>query len=127
MAISPIRVITGFVVAPLVVPIVMVVAGGLMSFRSGPVDQLIGQFLAYAGYAYVAALLLGVPTLFLLIRSAHTSVGILAIAGAVIGVVTTVAVLSIFGTRVFPAALVAAAAGALSALVFWAIAGLSAR
>jgi hypothetical protein len=116
------RVVLGFLLAPLTVPLFFWV-GGFVSVGKATLremgDNALG-FLVLAGpYAYFAAFVLGLPVYLFLKSKDLLSWQVLTISGGVLGALVVMVLLPqeqerILRTRLFP--------GALSGLVFWFIA-----
>ncbi|MDH3214849.1 MAG: hypothetical protein OEN01_00995 [Candidatus Krumholzibacteria bacterium] len=116
------RIILGFLLAPLMTPLTFTLAGPF-AFGESPLswdDWLLGPLLLTGPFAYVIALVLGVPAYFVLRSRGWLTLRLVSLLGATAGVL---AGLLIAGDTFVPLITVCALAGGLSAVVFWMIAG----
>ncbi|MBK9948053.1 MAG: hypothetical protein IPP12_12820 [Nitrospira sp.] len=116
------RVVLGFLLAPLVVPLYFLVVGfiGVGKATLGEIGENAVGFLAITGpYAYVAAFVLGLPVYLFLKAKDLLSWQVVTISGGILGELAVIIFLpaereGVLWTGLFP--------GALSGLVFWWIA-----
>jgi hypothetical protein len=116
------RVVLGFVIAPLIVPVSYYIFNAASERNHGSVSEFIGTLLTYGPYAYLFAVLLGIPAFWLLRRSGHAGVWSYALATAAIGLIGA-GLLSIIGLKT-EGIIVGTVAGALAGIVFYLVAGL---
>ncbi len=113
------RVIRGYLIAPLVVPLAYFVVAALTGRNYG-VSELVGTVLNYGAYTYVFALLLGVPAFWVLRRSGHAGLWSYALSAAAIGFLGA-SLFSLIGLKV-EGVLIGTLTGALAGVVFYLIA-----
>lgn len=123
MGTSIARVVVGFLVAPLVVPLFFAVHQWVWGTGIRSAGQVVGIFVTYGTYAYIFALLLGGPVLWALMRASRTDAITMAVAGAGIAGLAAGLFFAV-GLRSVSAIAIAVAAGALAGLIFKSIAGL---
>jgi hypothetical protein len=113
------RLILGYVIAPLIVPLVYFIFAAVTGRNYGA-SELAGTLLNYGPYAYLFALLLGTPAFWLLRRSGYAGLWSYALAAGAIGLVGA-GLFSIIGLKV-EGVIVGTLAGALAGAVFYLIA-----
>ena len=113
------RVVLGYLLAPLVVPLAYFVFAAATGRNYGA-SELVGTVLNYAPYAYIFALLLGVPAFWLLRRSGQAGLWSFALAAGVIGLIGA-SLFYVIGLKV-EGVVVGALAGALAGVLFYLIA-----
>src|ERR1700741_2625403 len=113
------RVVLGDLLAPLVVPLAYFVFAAATGRNYGA-SELVGTVLNYAPYAYIFALLLGVPAFWLLRRSGQAGLWSFALAAGVIGLIGA-SLFYVIGLKV-EGVVVGALAGALAGVLFYLIA-----
>ena len=113
------RVILGFVIAPLIVPIAYFLLAAATGRNYGT-SEFVGTLLNYGPYAYLFALVLGTPAFWLLRRSGHAGLWSYALAAGVIGLIGA-GLLSAVGLKL-GGVLVGTLAGALAGVVFYLLA-----
>ena len=121
VSMNRLRIIAGFLFAPLMTPATLVVAASLRGNPLSSAHDLLAIFAIYAPFAYLAVLIFGLPAFFLFRFLGFKGVMVHLLAGATIGLVV-----SLFVFRVVVGWSVASGdyawcvvAGAMSALVFW--------
>jgi hypothetical protein len=114
------RVILGFVIAPLIAPLAYFLLSAATEPNHGS-SELAGTLLTYGPYAYLFALLLGVPAFMLLRRSGYAGVWSYALAAGVIGLIGAW-LFSTIGLKVEGVG-VGAVAGVVAGVVFYFTAG----
>src|SRR5438445_3003580 len=115
------RVILGYVIAPLIVPLAYFIFAAVTGRNYGA-SELAGTLLNYGLYTYLFALLLGIPAFWLLRRIGHAGLWSYALAAGVIGLVGA-GLFSIIGLKV-EGVLVGVIAGAIAGMIFYLVAGL---
>ena len=110
------RLITGFLLAPLVTPLFFIAIVSLTKGWAAPGNRESLLFIVL--FAYLAAIVLGMPLVLALQARNKTSALFYSLGGALIGTLLPAVILFPFGLLL---AVWSAPAGALSALAFWAI------
>jgi hypothetical protein len=113
------RLILGYVIAPLIVPLVYFIFAAATGRNYGA-SELAGTLLNYGPYAYLFALLLGMPAFWLLRRNGYAGLWSCALAAGAIGLLGA-GLFSIIGLKV-EGVIVGTLAGALAGAVFYLIA-----
>lgn len=113
------RVILGFFLAPLIVPIGYFLFAAAVGRNHGA-SELVGTLVNYGPYAYLFALLLGIPAFWLLKRSGHAGLWSFALAAGLIGLIGA-GLMTTIGLKV-GGVLVGALAGLVAGAVFYLIA-----
>jgi hypothetical protein len=116
------RVILGFVIAPLIVPLAYFIFAAATGRNHGA-SELAGTLLTYGPYAYLFALLLGIPAFWLLRKSGHAGLWSFALAAGAIGLIGA-GLLSAIGLKL-EGVYIGTLAGVLAGAVFYLVAGLS--
>ena len=124
VSMSHARIITAFLVAPLMTPVVLLGADHLHGAPFNPAEEF-GLFLFVAGFAYAATALFGVPAFFLFRAKGWTNVFAYMLVGSLIGL--TVSFILSYRLSLYVQSLEYrgwhAMAGGLSALVFRILSG----
>jgi hypothetical protein len=113
------RVVLGYVIAPLIVPLAYFIFAAATGRNYGG-SELVGTLLNYGPYAYLFAVLLGIPAFWLLRRSGHAGLWPFALAAGVIGLIGA-GLMSAIGLKA-EGVLVGALAGMLAGAVFYLVA-----
>jgi hypothetical protein len=113
------RVVLGYVIAPLVVPLAYFVVAAATGRNYGA-SELVGTLLNFGPYAYLFTALLGLPAFLLLRRSGHLELWSIAVAAGVIGLLGA-GLMSAIGLKI-EGVLVGALAGVLAGVVFYLVA-----
>ena len=113
------RVLLGFAVAPLVVPIAYFVLAAV-SGRNYGASELAGTVLNYGPYAYLFALVLGLPAFWVLRRTGLEGLWSYAFAAGSIGLIGS-GLMSLIGLKV-EGVVVGTLSGALAGVVFYLVA-----
>jgi hypothetical protein len=113
------RVVLGYVIAPLIVPLAYFIFAAVTGRNYGA-SELVGTLLNYGPYAYLFAALLGIPAFWLLRRSGHAGLWSFALAAGVIGLIGA-GLMSTIGLKV-EGVLVGTLAGVLAGAVFYLVA-----
>jgi hypothetical protein len=116
------RIILAFAVAPLTVPLIFFVVTALLERGRGSSSEFIGTLLTYGPYAYIFALLLGIPAFWLLKRGGALGLWPCALVGGAIGLIGSV-LLSVVGLKAI-GILIGGLAGVVAGIVFCLVAGL---
>tara|TARA_R110002072_G_scaffold297959_1_gene471322 strand:+ start:30098 stop:30490 length:393 start_codon:yes stop_codon:yes gene_type:complete len=114
------RIITGFLIAPLTVPISFSIVGFLArgNFES---HTFIGSFLAVGIYAYIFSLVLGIPTLLILMKMNKLQLIHFIIAGLLLSVTPCLFFYFVFGLVKINFYIQCVISTLLSVVVFWTI------
>ena len=113
------RILLGFVIAPLVVPICYFVYTAITERNQGA-SEFVGTLVNYGAYAYLFALVLGLPAFWLVRRNGYTGLWTYALAAGVIGLVGS-GLMSLIGLKV-AGVLVGTVSGVVAGIVFYLIA-----
>lgn len=113
------RVILGFAIAPLVVPIAYFLYSSING-RANGISELVGTLLTYGPYAYLFAALFGIPAFLLVRRSGYAGPLPYALAAGLIGLMGA-SLLFVVGLKI-EGVLVGTLAGLLAGIVFYLVA-----
>lgn len=113
------RVILGYLIAPLIVPLAYFVFAATTGRNYGA-SELAGTLLNYGPYAYLFALVLGIPAFWLLRRSGYAGLWSYALAAGVIGLIGA-GLMSTIGLNI-EGVLVGTLGGVLAGAVFYLVA-----
>ena len=115
------RIIVAFLVAPLMTPIVFIIAALVNGVFDMP-EQIPGYFLLYGSFAYLAATIFGIPAYFLYRALDWTNILLFIVGGAIIGFMFSFFIIEGYPAYIFwlrlGDRLWCVLAGGLSALVF---------
>ena len=116
------RIILAFLVAPLMTPVVFIVVDSVRGLSHMP-ERILGYFLLYGPFAYLATAIFGIPAYFLFRALRWNNALLFVLGGAVIGLIVSFLLLNWhpaagFFWFWFAEKLWCTLAGALSALVF---------
>lgn len=119
-----IRIIAGFLIAPLTVPTTFAIIGYLTggNFES---STFIGEFVGIGIYAYIFSFVFGIPTLLMLMRLNKLQLVHFIIAGLILSMMPCLFFHSVFGSLLSIKAnfyILCVISTILSAMVFWTIA-----
>lgn len=113
------RILLGFVIVPLVVPISYFVYAAITERNRGA-SEFVGTLVNYGPYAYLFALVLGLPAFWLLRRNGYAGLWTYALAAGVIGLVGS-GLMSLIGLKV-AGVLVGTVSGVVAGIVFYLVA-----
>jgi hypothetical protein len=113
------RILLGFVIAPLVVPVFYFVYAAITERNQGA-SEFVGTLLNYGPYAYLFALVLGLPAFWLLRRNGYAGLWTYALAAGIIGLVGS-SLMSLIGMKV-AGVLVGTLSGVVTGIVFYLVA-----
>jgi hypothetical protein len=113
------RVLLGFAIAPLIVP-VFYFAFAAITGRNYGVSEFAGTLLNYGPYAYLFALVLGMPMFWLLRRSGYSGMWSYALAAGVIGLIGS-GLMSLIGLKA-AGVLAGTLSGVAAGIVFYLVA-----
>jgi hypothetical protein len=113
------RILLGFVIAPLVVPVAYFVFAAVTERNHGA-SEFAGTLLNYGPYAYLFAFALGMPAFWLLRRSGYSGLWSYALAAGVIGLIGS-GLMSLIGLKV-AGVLVGTLSGVVAGIVFYLVA-----
>lgn len=115
------RKIAGFLIAPLVIPIVFIL-GSLISINKPTIQMLIGSSISYLVYAYIFTLVLGLPALLIMKRLNRLDLGDFLLVGLVLSFIPCLAFYMTLGVSNLAFYLQCVFSVIIAAFVFWLIA-----